>query len=93
MATIPFRERLEQGVILADGAMGTMLHAEQNLPIDSCFDLLNLTDPAWVANVHRRYIEQGAEIIESNTFSANIYKLAEHGMADECAAINRERVS
>lgn len=41
MAKIPFRERLEQGgVILADGAMGTMLHAQHNLPIDTCWDLL-----------------------------------------------------
>ena len=92
MATVPFRERLDRGLILADGAMGTMLHAEQNLPIDTCFDLLNLTDPGAVADVHRRYIEQGAEIIETNTFSANLYKLAACGMEDECAAINRAGV-
>ncbi len=80
MAQIPFRERLEQGVILADGAMGTMLHAQQDLPIDTCFDLLNLTDPDVVAGVHRHYIESGAEIIETNTFSANIIKLSECGL-------------
>jgi methionine synthase I (cobalamin-dependent)/5,10-methylenetetrahydrofolate reductase len=89
MAKIPFRERLKQGVILADGAMGTMLHLQENLPIDSCFDLLNLTDPATVAEVHRRYIEAGSEIIESNTFSANVFKLAECGLQDRCAEINR----
>jgi homocysteine S-methyltransferase len=93
MGKIPFRERLAQGsVILADGAMGTMLHAEQNLPIDTCFDLLNLSEPDTVADIHRRYIEQGAEIIETNTFSANIYKLAKCGMEDECATINRAGV-
>jgi methionine synthase I (cobalamin-dependent)/5,10-methylenetetrahydrofolate reductase len=89
MAKIPFRERLEQGVILADGAMGTMLHTQQNLPIDTCFDLLNLTDPAAVADIHRHYIESGAEIIETNTFSANIFKLSECDMQDQCADINR----
>jgi methionine synthase I (cobalamin-dependent)/5,10-methylenetetrahydrofolate reductase len=92
MAKIPFRERLEQGPILADGAMGTMLHATCNLPIDTCFDLLNLTDPAAVTDIHRRYIEQGAEIIETNTFSANIFKLAACDLENECAAINRAGV-
>ncbi len=92
MAKIPFRERLAQGVMLADGAMGTMLHALQNLPIDTCFDLLNLTDPGVVADVHRRYIESGAEIIETNTFSANIFKLSECDMQDQCAEVNRTGV-
>ena len=92
MSKLPFRQRLEQKPILADGAMGTMLHAQENLPIDTCFDLLNLTDPAAVASVHRRYIEEGAEIIETNTFSANTYKLSACGMESECAAINRAGV-
>ncbi|NDJ75796.1 MAG: bifunctional homocysteine S-methyltransferase/methylenetetrahydrofolate reductase, partial [Chloroflexi bacterium] len=92
MAKLPFRERLAQGTILADGAMGTMLHARQSLPMDTCFDLLNVTDPAAVADIHREYIEAGAEIIETNTFSANVYKLAECGLEDECADINRRGV-
>ena len=92
MVTLPFRERLERGVILADGAMGTMLHAQENLPIDTCWDILNLTDPAIVAGIHRRYIEAGAEIIETNTFSANIFKLAGCGLQDQCAEINRAGV-
>ncbi|MBN1201485.1 MAG: bifunctional homocysteine S-methyltransferase/methylenetetrahydrofolate reductase [Anaerolineae bacterium] len=91
-AKIPFRERLAQGVILADGAMGTMLHAQQSLPMDTCFDALNLDDPAVVAEVHHRYIEAGAEIIETNTFGANIYKLGACGLQKQCAAINRAGV-
>jgi homocysteine S-methyltransferase len=92
MANIPFRERLGRGVILADGAMGTMLHAQQNLPIDTCFDLLNLTDPDAVVGIHRRYIDSGAEIIETNTFSANVFKLSECGLEDQCRDINRAGV-
>lgn len=92
MGKITFRERLAGSPILADGAMGTMLHASHNLPIDTCFDLLNLDNPAAVADIHRRYIEQGAEIIETNTFSANLYKLASCDMQHECAAINRAGV-
>ncbi len=93
MAKIPFRERLAQGeVILADGAMGTLLHAQENLPIDTCFDLLNLDNPAAVARVHHGYLEAGAEIVETNTFSANVFKLADCGLEDQCAAINRAGV-
>ncbi len=93
MAQITFRERLAQDkTILLDGAMGTMLHAIQHMPINTCFDQLNITNPGVVADIHRRYIEAGAEIIETNTFSANIYKLAEWGLQDNCAAINRAGV-
>ncbi|MEP0762552.1 MAG: bifunctional homocysteine S-methyltransferase/methylenetetrahydrofolate reductase [Chloroflexota bacterium] len=93
MAHIPFRERLAQGTILLDGAMGTMLHAQHNLPIDTCFDLLNLTEPEAVAAIHRRYLDAGAEIIETNTFSANTYKLADCSLEHDCAAINRAGVT
>ena len=92
MPPIPFRERLVQGVMLLDGAMGTMLHARENLPIDTCFDLLNLTDPGAVESVHALYLEAGAEILETNTFSANIVKLSACDLQDECAAINRAGV-
>ena len=92
MPHIPFRERLDQGVLLLDGAMGTMLHARENLPIDTCFDLLNLTDPGAVESVHALYLEAGAEILETNTFSANILKLSACDLQDECAAINRAGV-
>lgn len=87
------RERLFQLIdsshkpILADGAMGTLLHA-QGVGLDACFDELNLTDPALVADVHRAYIEAGSQIIYSNTFSANRYKLAEHGLEDKVVEIN-----
>ena len=77
--------------ILADGAMGTMLHT-RGIPIDRCFDELNLTNPAVVAKVHREYIEAGAQIILTNTFSANRFKLKKHGLADKLDEINRAGV-
>ena len=73
--------------ILADGAMGTMLHA-RGVEFETCFDVLNLTDPARVGEIHRAYIEAGARIILTNTFGANRYKLAEHGLEDQVAEIN-----
>jgi homocysteine S-methyltransferase len=77
--------------LLADGAMGTLLHTH-GVEHTHCFDELNLTDPAKVADVHRQYIEAGAQIILTNTFGANRYKLAKHGLEDKLAEINRAGV-
>jgi homocysteine S-methyltransferase len=74
--------------VIADGAMGTMLHAK-GVAFNTCFDALNLSQPALVAEIHRAYIDAGAQIILTNTFGANRYKLAEHGFADELTEINR----
>lgn len=52
-----FLEQLSSGTILADGAMGTMLHS-RGVSFDKCFDELNLTNPAAVADVHREYIDR-----------------------------------
>ncbi|MEN6409729.1 MAG: homocysteine S-methyltransferase family protein, partial [Anaerolineaceae bacterium] len=77
--------------LLSDGAMGTMLHA-RGVDFDECFDELNLTNPAVVADVHREYIEAGSQIIQTNTFGANRYKLEKHGLEDRVAEINRAAV-
>ena len=77
--------------LLADGAMGTVLHA-RGVGFDKCFDELNLTKPAAVADVHREYIEAGAELILTNTFGANRYKLSQHGLDEKVTEINRRGV-
>ena len=90
--TLTFRERLrDPRPILADGAMGTQLHAH-GVGLDSPFDELNLTHPDMVQAIHRAYVEAGADLIETNTFGANRFKLGEHGLADQVAAINRAGV-
>jgi len=76
---------------LADGAMGTILYS-RGVGFDQCFDELNLTDPAMIAEIHRAYIEAGSQIIYTNTFSANRYKLAEHGLEGKVAEINKTGV-
>ena len=86
-----FLEKLEQGTLVVDGAMGTMLHA-RGVGFDKCFDELNLTNPAAVAEIHREYIEAGAELIITNTFGANRFKLSKHGLADDVVKINRAGV-
>lgn len=85
-------EWLESGrPILADGAMGTTLHA-RGVPFEACFDELNLTRPELVLEIHRSYLQAGAEIIETNTFGANRHKLSSHGLEDRVEEINRAAV-
>jgi methionine synthase I (cobalamin-dependent)/5,10-methylenetetrahydrofolate reductase len=86
-----FADLLAQGVLLSDGAMGTMLHA-RGIGFDQCFDELNITNPALVGEIHREYIEAGANMIQTNTFGANRFKLAKHGLDQKVAEINRAGV-
>ena len=86
-----FRERLAAEPLLLDGAMGTVIHG-LGVPIDECFDALSLHDPALVADIHRQYIEAGADIIETNSFGANRFKLAQHGLEDQVTKINQAAV-
>jgi methionine synthase / methylenetetrahydrofolate reductase(NADPH) len=88
-----FLQLLEESSLplLGDGAMGTMLNA-QGVGFDQCFDALNLTNPGLVAGIHRAYNEAGSQVIQSNTFGANRFKLAEHGLESQVAEINRAGV-
>lgn len=83
----PFIDRLQEGVLLADGAMGTMLYAK-GISYERCFDEVNLSNPALVEEIHRSYLAAGAELIETNSFGANRFKLAEHGLEDKVRLIN-----
>ena len=73
--------------LTADGAMGTILH-DRGIGFDACFDALNQTNPVLVGEIHHAYIESGAQIILTNTFGSNRYKLAQHGLEDQVAIIN-----
>ncbi|MFC7395291.1 bifunctional homocysteine S-methyltransferase/methylenetetrahydrofolate reductase [Scopulibacillus cellulosilyticus] len=84
-----FLEELKTGILIADGAMGTMLYANG---IDRCFEELNLSEPEQVLNVHKAYIEAGARVIQTNTYAANALKLARYGLEANVKAINKEAV-
>jgi homocysteine S-methyltransferase len=73
--------------VLADGAMGTVLYA-RGVFINRCYDELNLSDPALILSIHEEYLQAGAEILETNTFGANSFRLARHGLAGKVAEIN-----
>ena len=77
----------DQRPVLADGAMGTVLYA-RGVAISRCYDELNLSDPKLVLSVHEEYLQAGAEILETNTFGANAFRLARHDMAEKLAEIN-----
>ena len=77
--------------ILSDGAMGTVLH-NRGAGFTECFDALNINNPALVAEIHREYIEAGSQIIQTNTFGANRFKLARHGLENEVARVNASGV-
>src|SRR5919202_1929457 len=83
----PFLDRLERGPLLADGAMGSQLYA-RGVQYERCFDELNLTEPSLVQRIHREYIRAGAELVETNTFGANRFKLAAYGLEDRVRDIN-----
>ncbi len=87
----PFLDRLRQGPLLCDGAMGTMLYAlaPESIVHGRCFDELVLTDPGLVQEIHRAYIHAGAQVIETNTFGANAAKLEHYGLGDRVREINR----
>ena len=87
----PFIERLKDGVIVCDGAMGTMLYTK-GIYINRCFEGLNLQAPNLVQEVHKGYIEAGAEIIETNTYGANRLKLLPHGLENDTVTINKKGV-
>ncbi len=85
-----FHARLKEAILVADGAMGSMLH--EAVGQQRCFDEVNVTHPEAVFRVHQAYIEAGAQIIETNTFGANRNKLAPLGLAEQVTRLNHQGV-
>src|ERR1700722_16718707 len=75
------------GTGLCDGAMGTMLYA-RGVFINRCYDELNLSQPELVREIHAEYLQAGAEVVETNTFGANAFRLEMHGLKDKVREIN-----
>src|SRR5271156_2772756 len=75
------------GTVLCDGAMGTMLYA-RGVFINRCYDELNLSQPELVREIHSEYLQAGAEVIETNTFGGNAFRLETHGLKDKVREIN-----
>jgi methionine synthase I (cobalamin-dependent)/5,10-methylenetetrahydrofolate reductase len=77
----------EGGTVLCDGAMGTMLYS-CGVFINRCYDELNVTQAETVRSVHQQYLQAGAEVIETNTFGANSFRLERFGLREKVAEFN-----
>ena len=82
-----FLDELQARVMCGDGAMGTML-LEAGAPIESCLEQFCLTRPELVADIHRQYAAVGARILTTNSFGANLARLARHGLESDVHKIN-----
>jgi methionine synthase / methylenetetrahydrofolate reductase(NADPH) len=87
MSVSLFMSRLQQQPVLCDGAMGTLLYSK-GIFINRCYDELNVSQPELIRGIHQEYLHSGAEVIETNTFGANSFRLARHGFADKTREIN-----
>ncbi len=84
----PFLEALNQRVILGDGALGTLFY-DEGIELGQNVEVLNLSDPDLVFSVHQEYVRAGSDLIETNTFGANRFKLKGQG---DVAGVNRAGV-
>lgn len=85
-----FSQRLRDSILIADGAMGSLLY--ELVGPQRCFDELNATQPEAVFRVHHSYLDAGAQIIETNTFGCNRYRLGQVGLADSVVKLNHRGV-
>ena len=84
-------EVLNENILVADGAMGTLLQS-RGVPISACLEELNLSQPEVVQRVHEDYLAAGAQLIETNTFAANRPHLERYGLENQVAEINWKAV-
>src|SRR5262245_64459827 len=96
------RRRLSQRIVLFDGAMGTMIqrlkfdeqdfrgkqYVNHSRPLKGCNDLLSVTQPESIAQIHAAYLEAGADIIETNSFNSTAISLADYGLEREAYDMN-----
>lgn len=84
-----FLEKLKNQILIADGAMGTLLYSYGK---DSCLEELNLSQPDHIQSIHKAYIDAGADVIQTNTYAANYLKLQRYGLEDSVKEINTASV-
>lgn len=82
-------ERLEKDILVADGAMGTLLYADG---LDTCHEAYNISHPQRILAIHQAYIEAGADIIQTNTYAAKAHRLRSFGLDRQVGAINQAGV-
>ena len=97
-----FRHLLSERIVIMDGAMGSMIQTKKlteedfrgelfpnhNVELRGCNDLLCLTQPNIIADIHRDYLSAGADIIETNTFNSTCFSMADYGLENSVTEIN-----
>ncbi len=86
-----YLDRLKEGALLFDGAMGTMIY-DSGVFINQCFENVNLTSPGTILGIHRKMAEAGAQVLTSNSFGANRIKLKSYNLEESTVEINRRSV-
>ncbi|HVO38036.1 MAG TPA: bifunctional homocysteine S-methyltransferase/methylenetetrahydrofolate reductase [Spirochaetia bacterium] len=87
-----FRSRLDaDSTVLFDGAMGTMLY-QRGVFLNRCFEEVSLSDPRLVLEIHREYLDAGADVLTTNSWGAGMPKLRAAGLEEKFAAINERAV-
>ncbi|WP_096200962.1 bifunctional homocysteine S-methyltransferase/methylenetetrahydrofolate reductase [Bacillus sp. FJAT-45350] len=81
---------LQSKILIGDGAMGTLLYAQG---VDNCYEELNITQEEKIFDVHRAYIDAGADVIQTNTYAANSIKLEKYGLDNKVKLLNRAAVN
>lgn len=84
-------EALHERPLLTDGAMGTLIYS-LGVDFEQCFELLNVTQPELILGIHRAYVAAGADIVETNTFGGNRYRLEQWGLAERATELNTQAV-
>ena len=84
-------DHLRSFMLVADGASGTMLYA-RGVPMEVCFDEINLSRPDLIRKIHEEYVEAGAGLIETNTFGANALSLSKYNLEDQAETLNARGV-
>src|SRR5262245_35449717 len=82
----PFREAM-RSLLVFDGAMGSLLY-ERGVFVMQNFEQLNVTRPDLVTKIHEDYVAAGAQVIETNTYGGNSFRLDRHGLGDQVRAFN-----
>src|SRR5262245_19704338 len=90
--TTPFLDALARGGLVFDGAMGTALY-ERGVLYTQSFDQVSLVRPELVKQVHESYLRAGAELLSTNSFGGNRFRLAAHGLEADVERINRASVA
>src|SRR5437870_5815521 len=82
----PFRDAM-RSLLVFDGAMGSLLY-ERGVFVMQNFEQLNVTRPDIVSKIHEDYVAAGAQVIETNTYGGNSFRLERHGLGDQVRAYN-----